>query len=330
MHLNFKAGYEQNAQEIQEKSLRGYYDKCTLHSPKDAFMLLLKNVEGKEPLNLDNLCENLQMKTGLSQDECYNLTQGDFSSLNQSQDLAKEIVFSSAIDCIKSGKKLGNGKSANGKSNTSSFLSHSIYEAIFASQLAKIIGVDSDKAMTYALLHDYGRKYTHKFDHVVEGFQALVDEGWIDESVSALTHSFLNGKRYANCDMPDEGFIIDENGNPSFEPKDDVAFFLNNYHYSIFDHIINIGDLMATSKGIVSPVERVADIRTRKPAGSNEGLFLSEFINVLNDMLKRMGIDNSVENVSACQSIDELRDKFQNISDLFYASYKEKLKGFEK
>ena len=83
---------------------------------------------------------------------------------------------------------------------------------------------------------------------------------------------------------------------------------------------------MATGKGIVSPLDRVNDIATRKaPDVTNRSLFLSEFINKLNEFLVRMGHKTSPKLTNATQSIDDLQQEFESVSVEFFEHYKEDL-----
>ena len=64
------------------------------------------------------------------------------------------------------------------------------------------------------LLHDYGRRKDQNFNHVIEGFQSLVDLNLNNEAIVCLTHSFLNGGRCCNNEPAINGFYVDEEGNP--------------------------------------------------------------------------------------------------------------------
>lgn len=299
--------------------------------PIDAFMILIKGVNIND---LDNLCKKLEQiypQLNNFPDGAYRVTQGELNILEVSPAIIKMSIYNSAMECLKEGRHLGNKTIADGKINTSSWISHSLYEAELAANLASILGADSNKAKTLAILHDYGRKVTHSFEHVPRGFEELVNMGWEDEAVATLTHSFLNGGRCANCDPAEEGFYLDEEGNPQWrndEEKDDVARFLEGYRYSIYDEILNVADLMATDRGIVTPSERVEDIRTRKPADSkNEGYFLSELTNKLLEFLNRMGIEEKFPRVSSKNNIESLREIFNKTSAIFDKVYKDREKS---
>lgn len=291
-------------------------------------MLLLNGVNIND---LDNLCAKMEEIYPQLKDipnGAYRVTQGELGILNISPEIIKMSIYNCAMECLKAGKHLGTKTIADGKINTSSWISHSLYEAKLAEKLAKILGVDSNKAKTLAILHDYGRKTTHSFEHVPKGFEELIDLGWEDEAIATLTHSFLNGGRCANCDPAEEGFYLDEEGNAKWESddnKDDIARFLDSYVYTIYDEILNISDLMATDRGIVSPSERVEDIRTRKPADPrNERYFLAELTNKLAEFLNRMGIKIEIPKLNSSNDIEYLREMFNKVSEIFDKVYKER------
>lgn len=321
------------AEEIVKKSKEGYFERNQVHLPADAFMLLIKKVD-PEMDNIDeeilyNLCEKIENFYGLNKGEGYKLTQGDFSILkNVPPTIIKMTIYNLAIECLKEGKHLG--RVVNQYGNTSAWISHSLHEAELAGNIAKILGLDSNKARTLALLHDYGRKEIHSFEHTTRGFSKLVSMGWKDEAVATLTHSFLNGGRCANCDPAEEGFYLDEEGKPQWkdeENKDEVAKFLDGYRYSSYDEILNIADLMATADGIVSPDKRIEDIRSRKPADSkNEGYFLSEFINKLSEFLGKMGVKEELPKADSKMDINSLKSMFNNVSEIFYREYQNREK----
>ena len=123
-------------------------------------------------------------------------------------------------------------------------------------------------------------------------------------------------------------FIVaayDEEGNPKFEAnttKDDVTEFLESYNYNIYDSIINMADLMATSYAILSPYDRVSDIATRStPDPKNRNYFKAEFSNLMFYFLEQSGEiePNSIGTLKATKNIsDEQLDKiFYDVSSLF-------------
>lgn len=325
MKLNFKSADSlQAAKRIIIRSKTGE-QKEKLHSVPEAFMILIK---GMEKENLDNLCEALGgYYPELTEDELYNLTQGEGQIFENNPKIVANVIFNCANNCLTQGKHMGNNEIAGGKINTSSWISHSLYEAKVAGALAQMLGVDKEKAMTLAILHDFGRKSTHTFEHVTQGFDDLVKLGWESEARAALTHSFINGGRCANCDPAEEGFYLDEEGKPKWEheeDKDDVAKFLELYTYDIYDDILNIADLMATDRGIVSPAERIEDIATRKtPDTKNRNYFLCEFINKMHEILAKTDKNSEFQPIDARLRDKEIKELFEETSRSFFEAYKE-------
>lgn len=313
-------------EKYKKKALNTLKTKKSNHTVGDAFLLITKDLPKEDLSNLTSLMHN---ELNLPIDVCYNLTQN-----NKTNSITKSKIVDLAYKCIESGKALGERTINDGKINTSSWISHVLYEGKLAKQLAAKLGVDPTTAQIQGILHDYGRKVTHSFEHVTKGYEKLVDEGWEEEAISCLTHSFLNGGRCASNEQAEEGFYVDENGSPSWKPetqKDDITLFLENYEYSTYDTILNIADLMATSSGIVSPYDRIQDIATRRKLDpTNRGYFLSEFTNTLIDTLRKTGgevPENMKKEIKATPyiSIDEINEKFKSASDLFYSHYKENI-----
>lgn len=313
-------------EEYKRKALSKSKSEKSNHSVGDAFMLITKDLPKED---LSNLISLMERELNLPSEVCYNLTQND-----KTNSITKSKIVELAYKCIESGRTLGERTINDGKINTSSWISHVLYEGKLAKQLATKLGVDPNTAQIQGILHDYGRKVTHSFEHVTKGYEKLVDEGWEDEAISCLTHSFLNGGRCASNEQAEEGFYVDENGNPSWKPeteKDDITLFLENYQYSTYDTVLNIADLMATSDGIVSPYDRIQDIATRRKLDpTNRGYFLSEFTNTLVDVIEKTGgevPENMQRHIKSTPniSIDEINEKFKIASDLFYSHYKESI-----
>ena len=294
-----------------------------IHSTEDAFFLLINKLSIED---LDNLCslihkEYFNNDNNISLEDCYKMTQ-DLELENAS----KQYILNLAYKCIENGEYLGNKTIMNGKINTSSWLSHALNASLLSKNLAKIFNINENNASSLALLHDYGRKYTHAFNHTLKGFEELVNIGWYNEAIGCLTHSFLKGGRCANNEPAIDGFYVDELGNPQFLPntkKDDITLFLENYTYTDYDLILNITDLMTTDKGILPPHERIKDIATRREIDpTNRGYFLAEFTNTLIDIINKVNNTN-LEYIKATKDIklEEIETYFSKVSEIFYTAY---------
>ena len=312
------------------------------HKISDAFMLLLKGVKKQD---LSYLCSRIQQDfekadINLTIEECYSITQGDLDNISvdkeKIEDFTEKAVGDYLLDlsyeCIEEdGKHLGDNIIPKTTINTSSWISHSLYEARAAQDLARILDLDTEKAGVLGILHDYGRKYIHDFSHVTKGYEALVKEGWEKEARATITHSFINAGRCANCDPAEKGFYINEEGKPAWEldaEKDDITGVLENMTYDDYDMILNIADLMATDRGITSPYDRVQDVATRKsPDLKNRGYFLSEFTNKLIYVIGRVnGNENyELDNVNPLMNLEELTLKFKETSEVFHNIFTSKI-----
>lgn len=293
----------------------------------DAFFLLIKEVQIDD---LANLCSMMQQyylslpnPIELSLEDCYKLTQS-----NEIGDVEKQIIVSLAEKCIKSGYNLGSKTINDGKINTSSWISHAFYSGEICATLATQLGLDADRAKTYGLLHDYGRKFDHTFSHVLKGFESLVDMGYNNEAIGCLTHSFVNGGRCSNNEPAVEGFYVDDEGIARWKEgteKDDITLFLENYKFTDYDVLLNVADLMATDKGIVSPKDRIADIATRRIIDpTNRGYFLADITNTFIDILIKLNLIN--ENIIYIEadkntSIDQIQNYFDEVSEYFFNSF---------
>lgn len=296
------------------------------HSKEEVFLLLIKDLEFE---SLNNFCKYLKEKYNsiLSEYDYYQMIQNSIIP----EDIKNDLI-NSAYECLENYGFLGSKTILDGKINTSGWISHSLYEAKLASILATNLGLNNDIAFQMGLLHDIGRKQTHGFDHIIKGFEYLSSIGWNEEAICCLTHSFLceftskskKCGRFANCDPAEDGFFVSKTLVPYFSEdykEDDVSEFLNNYNYSLYDIILNISDLMATDKGVVSPYERVQDISTRKvPDERNRAYFLSNFINSLLFYLEVCN-DFKTSNNYITNDIEKLNQNFKVVSDLFYAYY---------
>jgi hypothetical protein len=298
-------------------------DLNKIHSPEETFFLL---INGFEKHDLDNLLTyimnyylELNPELGLTLDNYYELTQN--INLNKNE---KAIIYELAKKCINDGKSLGTHTNEKGI-NTSSWLSHCIYASQVCRELAIHSNLDYQIAETLGLIHDYGRKVDHSFNHTILGFEELAKLGWLDEAFACLTHSFLNGGRCSNNEPAIEGFYVDKNGDPKWKPntnKDDFTLFLENYTYSPYDYILNIADLTATANGIVPPHIRVADIATRRNIDpTNRAYFLCDLINTLIKLLNDSNCNNkNFQYIKSTpdKSLEQIGKYFIEVSNDFY------------
>ena len=218
--LNFSSKeYLETLKSVKDSNGKG--DKCELSSA-DAFLYLIK---GLPKADLDNLCDQLQNYfatkyglTNLSLDDVYDILQGKTEGKIQLYDTVKKEILKQAYRVADSGKFLGNKTILDGKINTSSWLSHSLYAARFSGFVARELNdkqdkeLDVDKIEALALLHDCGRKKDHTMGHVTKGAEALIDDGYPNAARAAVIHSFFLGERCASNEEAEKGFSMGPNG----------------------------------------------------------------------------------------------------------------------
>ena len=283
-------------------------------SQVDAFLLLIQNIPFYD---LENLCNEIAKNYHISPDEAYNYLQRSFSYI-------KGGLLDIVDELLDRGIPFGNHIIGN-NINTSSWLSHSVYEARLCQKLANRLGLNPNIAYNFGLLHDYGRKFSHKFDHTVKGFEALIDIGLM-ESRACLTHSFLNDGRFNNNEIPDDVGSID-NIEHIENDYDDLAKLLRNVSYTDYDRILNIADLMASDKGILSPIDRIYDILSRRgelDKSPNRVYFLTSFYNTLLWYLEKIGEKTDYKYLDYKNlTLEEIYKYLEEISSVFYQAVME-------
>lgn len=135
---------------------------------------------------------------------------------------------------------------------------------IIADALAdKGIDIDVDKTITLGYIHDIGKMVGSSSGHVMRGYEYMKEQGYDDEYCNiCLTHSYLNND--INCTA---------GGIP-----DDIPFrteFIKNHEYTIEEKIINLCDLMCTTKTFTID-KRLIDIMIRRGAYSNTQYHVKE------------------------------------------------------
>ena len=87
-----------------------------------------------------------------------------------------QLIEKMAFACVEEGINLGIKTTADGKINTSSWISHSINVSKVCACLANKLKLDINTAKILGLMHDYGRKYNHSFGHIIHGFEKISRE----------------------------------------------------------------------------------------------------------------------------------------------------------
>lgn len=291
-----------------------------------AFLFLIKDLD-YEAINI--LCERVAERMGIIEPHYI------YSLINDIYQYPEfnHILLQQAYKLVHEGKYLGT--KMNGNFNASSWVNHCLIEGELMKEFARVVDLDPHTAMKIGILHDIGRKKTHSVLHTVKGFEYLLEKGFVDEAFCALSHSFLasskNGVYYGNrCatgDSPIDGFYINEKGEGVFKEgaiTDDVKCFLDNYEYNSYDLILNLADLMATSKGVISPYDRVLNIYSKRiPDARNSSFFKIGIVNAFNRFLSIMKgeIDFKPINVLEVNSQEEIDQLLLKTSDTFMDYY---------
>ncbi len=165
--------------------------------------------------------------------------------------------------------KLSNSKalemleSAKGKTESDGWIFHSICVGDCASVIAKALNLDFELAQTLGYIHDIGKSVGSYTSHVLNGYNYLKNLGYDDEYCNVcLTHSYLNNDIYCTA-----------GGIP-----DDIPFrteFIKKHEYTIYEKIINLCDLMCTTK--ISTIDkRLVEVIIRRGAYSNTQYHIQE------------------------------------------------------
>ena len=323
----------------------GFGDKSELSSA-EAFFYLIKGLPKED---LDNLSEQLvkyfnkkYIFEDLTSDEAYDMLQGKEVRGICPDEKLKAKILDEAYKLMDSGKTLGNKTIMDGKINTSSWINHCLYVARFSEVIAKDlkekqgIDINTDNIKALAILHDYGRKFDHGLGHITKGAEALIDDGYPHAAVATVMHSFFAGSRCANNDRAVPGFYMDENGKECWEENaqaDDVREYLDAHKFSIGDLILNLGDLVATSDGVVKLSERLADIATRRELDpTNRKFFLLKVIGGMTYILDKMEVEIPKEVKDKLPQIsdpvEKVEESIEDLSDVLYTHYDKSYKKY--
>ena len=153
------------------------------------------------------------------------------------------------------------------------WISHSICVGDTAGVIAKALNLDEDYTKTLGYVHDIGKRFGWSngdsvLVHATKGYYYLKELN-INEDICGicLKHSFLNND--INCLA--NGRDYTDNTNEYYE-------FVKNYikdEYNIYEKIINLCDLMCTSK-VNTVDDRINEIISRKGTHLNTEYHINE------------------------------------------------------
>ena len=143
------------------------------------------------------------------------------------------------------------------------WINHCICVGNTAGRIAKAlsengINIDIDKTIALGYIHDIGKKYNEHggvFPHAINGYNYIKELGYDEEYAGiCIKHSFLNND--IDCISNDRDETDKTNPNYNFVKK-----YINN-EYSLEEKIINLCDLMCTTKTLTVE-KRMIDLLLR-------------------------------------------------------------------
>lgn len=145
------------------------------------------------------------------------------------------------------------------KCESSHWIDHSICVGNVAGKIAKALNLDVDYAKALGYIHDIGKKFkydeTGVFPHAIKGYNYIKSLGYDEEYAGiCIKHSFLNNDIDCISNDRDE---TDKNN----EYYDFVKQYISQ-EYSIYEKIINLCDLMCTTK-VLTVEKRMIDLLYR-------------------------------------------------------------------
>ena len=145
------------------------------------------------------------------------------------------------------------------KPSNERWINHSICVGNAAGVIAKALNLDEDFAKTLGYIHDVGKKFDYVedgvFPHAIKGYEYIKSLGYDEEYAGiCIKHSFLNND--IDCISNDRDETDKQNPNYNF-----VKEYIKE-EYSIYEKIINLCDLMCTTK-VLTVDKRMMDLLVR-------------------------------------------------------------------
>lgn len=162
-----------------------------------------------------------------------------------------------------------------GMAKNDDWILHSICVGDAAGIIAKSLNLDEDYAKTLGYIHDIGKRfgwnsYEGVIPHAINGYNYLKSLGYGDKYAGiCIKHSFLNND--INCLANDRDYTDSTNKNYNF-----IKEYISS-EYSIYEKIINLCDLMCTTK-LQSLEKRLIDLLLRHGVYTNTHYHIKEAI----------------------------------------------------
>lgn len=132
-----------------------------------------------------------------------------------------------------------------------SWIKHSKNVAAVAQKIAKKSKLDEQRAYAYGLLHDIGRSRTKgQFQHIMYGYEMMMENGYDDIAKICLTHSFPIQNIYSYVGKLD----VTQNEVEKYQK------LLQNCVYDDYDRLIQLCDAISTDTGYVCIEKRFVDL----------------------------------------------------------------------
>ncbi len=133
------------------------------------------------------------------------------------------------------------------------WIAHSRGVAEISETIAKRCGMDADKAYVCGLLHDIGRyKGMHTgLNHVIDGYDVLMEEGLPEIARICLTHSFNPRDKVDDIKLDD----------PAKEKR--LKEYIYSTEYDDYDKLVQLADYMSGAHGITTIERRFCSVLWR-------------------------------------------------------------------
>lgn len=157
---------------------------------------------------------------------------------------------------------------------------HSLGVGRAAREIASAVGLDTQKAYAYGLLHDIGRyEGTRGLHHTIAGYKLLMQKNWPDAARICITHSFPEGRPVHYSGEMDV----------SADDMQTIADVLVQHPYDDYDRLISLSDALVCGESVCLLEKRIVDIALR--FGLSEGVDQKwrALFSIKEDFERRMG-----------------------------------------
>lgn len=172
---------------------------------------------------------------------------------------------------------------AKGKAPDDNWIKHSICVGETAGKIAEALKLDVEKAKILGYVHDIGKRFGFGRDsipHAIKGYEYLLELGYDEEYASVcLTHSYLNND--INC-------VAGGIPNKDRYGYDFTKEFVERHKYTIYEKIINLSDLMCTSRRMILE-QRIIEIMLRKGVHENTIYHITEAKKLKKEIDSKLG-----------------------------------------